>query len=177
MIDQLLMSKINTPIGELLFVFDEEGYLYATDWADYEERMRRLLKLYHSPNLTLHVSNDDNQLAISLREYFDGNIKAIDNIECRSGGTKFQKEVWNALRSIPVGQTMSYGELARKINRPQAVRAVGAANGANPISVVVPCHRVIGANGSLTGYAGGIERKRWLLQHEAIQLNFELTIN
>ena len=84
----------------------------------------------------------------------------------KTAGTDFQREVWRALRGIPCGTTLSYGELARRIGRPNAVRAVGLANGANPIGVVVPCHRVIGSNGSLTGYGGGIERKRWLLDHE-----------
>jgi methylated-DNA-[protein]-cysteine S-methyltransferase len=84
----------------------------------------------------------------------------------KTAGTKFQREVWRALRYIPCGKTISYGELARRIGRPKAVRAVGLANGSNPIGVVVPCHRVIGSNGTLTGYGGGLHRKRWLLQHE-----------
>ena len=83
-----------------------------------------------------------------------------------TSGTAFQNQVWSALRRIPRGQTLSYGALAKKIDRPAAVRAVGLANGANPIAIVVPCHRVIGANASLTGYGGGLERKRWLLDHE-----------
>src|SRR6185437_637184 len=90
----------------------------------------------------------------------------IDAILTATAGTAFQREVWRALRDIPAGQTISYGELARRIGRPAAVRAVGLANGANPIGVVVPCHRVIGANGSLTGYGGGLHRKEWLLAHE-----------
>ena len=84
----------------------------------------------------------------------------------QTNGTEFQRDVWAALRTIPAGQTRTYGELAKQINRPAAVRAVGMTNGANPIGIVVPCHRVIGANGTLTGYAGGLERKRWLLEHE-----------
>ena len=89
-------------------------------------------------------------------------------------GTPFQKTVWRALREIPCGQAISYSELARRIGRPAAVRAVGLANGLNPISVIVPCHRVIGANGTLTGYGGGLERKRWLLSHEGAWGNGEL---
>jgi len=83
-----------------------------------------------------------------------------------TGGTPFQQEVWRSLRAIPCGTTTSYGKLAAQIGRPAAVRAVGLANGANPVAVVIPCHRVIGSNGSLTGYGGGLERKRWLLDHE-----------
>jgi methylated-DNA-[protein]-cysteine S-methyltransferase len=85
----------------------------------------------------------------------------------QTSGTPFQREVWRALRNIPCGTTVSYAKLAEQIGRPAAVRAVGLANGSNPVGVVVPCHRVIGANGSLTGYGGGIERKSWLLEHEA----------
>jgi methylated-DNA-[protein]-cysteine S-methyltransferase len=101
-----------------------------------------------------------------MRAYFAGNLTAIDDLPVATGGTDFQRQVWRALRQIPCGETISYGELARRIDRPAAVRAVGLANGSNPISVVVPCHRVIGSDGSLTGYGGGIERKRWLLTHE-----------
>jgi methylated-DNA-[protein]-cysteine S-methyltransferase len=85
-----------------------------------------------------------------------------------TNGTDFQKSVWHALRAIPAGQTVTYGELARRLGQPTAMRAVGLANGANPIGIVVPCHRVVGANGTLTGYAGGLERKRWLLAHESV---------
>jgi methylated-DNA-[protein]-cysteine S-methyltransferase len=99
--------------------------------------------------------------------YFDGDVRALDALPVKTQGTAFQSEVWAALRAIPVGQTRSYGQLAAAIGRPSAVRAVGLANGSNPVGVIVPCHRVIGANGTLTGYAGGLERKRWLLAHEA----------
>jgi methylated-DNA-[protein]-cysteine S-methyltransferase len=103
--------------------------------------------------------------AEQLQEYFAGVRRQFD-LPLDAGGTEFQRQVWQALLEIPFGVTWSYGELARHIGRPGASRAVGLANGANPISIVIPCHRVIGANGSLTGYGGGIERKRWLLRHE-----------
>lgn len=103
-----------------------------------------------------------------LRAYFAGELKIFD-VDFDGGGTPFQQRVWKALCEIPYGETISYGELARRIGQPTASRAVGLANGQNPISIIVPCHRVIGANGSLTGYGGGIERKRWLLAHEARQ--------
>jgi len=100
-----------------------------------------------------------------LESYFAGRRRAFD-LPLEPRGTPFQREVWQALRAIPFGETRSYGELARQLGRPAATRAVGAANGRNPIAIVIPCHRVIGADGSLTGYGGGMERKRWLLEHE-----------
>jgi O-6-methylguanine DNA methyltransferase len=105
----------------------------------------------------------------ALRAYFDGDLAVIDDLAVEFHGRSFQRNVWEALRKIPAGTTCSYGELARRIGAPSAVRAVGAANGANPVAIIVPCHRVIGANGTLTGYGGGLDRKRWLLQHEAAQ--------
>jgi methylated-DNA-[protein]-cysteine S-methyltransferase len=101
-----------------------------------------------------------------VRDYLGGDLDALAPVVVETGGTPFQRSVWTALRDIPPGTTVSYRELARTIGSPAAVRAVGAANGANPISIVIPCHRVIGSDGSLTGYAGGMERKRWLLEHE-----------
>jgi methylated-DNA-[protein]-cysteine S-methyltransferase len=105
-------------------------------------------------------------LSSALSAYFDGELSAIDRLTVATGGTEFQKSVWRALRAIPCGETISYATLAERVGRPKAVRAVGHANGDNPVSVVVPCHRVIGTSGSLTGYGGGIARKRWLLAHE-----------
>jgi len=107
-------------------------------------------------------------VAAVLRRYFDGDIHAIDTIGVELNGTPFQKDVWTALRRISAGTTISYSTLARRIGHSSAVRAVGTANGANPVAIVVPCHRVIGADGSLTGYGGGLDRKRWLLSHEGV---------
>ena len=101
-----------------------------------------------------------------LEAYFGGETTALDGLDVELNGTPFQRRVWEALRAVRAGQTASYGDVARSIGAPAAVRAVGAANGANPVAIVVPCHRIIGASGSLTGYGGGLERKRWLLQHE-----------
>ena len=103
-----------------------------------------------------------------LSRYFGGEVAAIDAVPVELNGTPFQKSVWAALRRIPFGTTISYAELARRIGEPAAVRAVGTANGANPVAVIVPCHRVIGTNGTLTGYGGGLERKQWLLSHEGV---------
>jgi len=100
-----------------------------------------------------------------LEEYFAG-TRTVFDVPLVLEGTIFQNEVWTALRNVPYGRTCSYGELARRIGRPAAVRAVGAANGANPVSIIIPCHRIIGGNGSLTGYGGGLWRKKWLISHE-----------
>ena len=104
----------------------------------------------------------------TLRRYFDGDIRAIDTIAVELNGTPFQKDVWTALRRIPAGTTISYSTLAKRIGHSSAVRAVGTANGANPVAIVVPCHRVIGADGSLTGYGGGLDMKEHLLRLEGI---------
>jgi methylated-DNA-[protein]-cysteine S-methyltransferase len=105
----------------------------------------------------------------ALTRYFNGAIEAIDGIPVELNGTPFQKTVWAALRRIPAGTTLSYAELARRIGQRSAIRAVGTANGANPVAIIVPCHRVIGSDGSLTGYGGGLDRKRWLLAHEGVR--------
>jgi methylated-DNA-[protein]-cysteine S-methyltransferase len=127
--------------------------------------MHRLLRLHYGV-----VELNDGRMPERVRDvlggYFRGAVTGIDALAVATGGTEFQQQVWAALRAIPAGETRSYGALAKAIGRPAAVRAVGLANGANPIGVVVPCHRVIGQNGTLTGYAGGLERKRWLLAHE-----------
>jgi O-6-methylguanine DNA methyltransferase len=128
--------------------------------------MDRLLR-DHYGSYTLEEAAAPLALTQALQAYFDGNIGALAEVRIATGGTPFQREVWNALRSIPAGTTISYGLLAASLGRAGASRAVGAANGANPIPIVVPCHRVIGANGTLTGYGGGLAHKKWLLEHEA----------
>jgi len=163
----LWTDHLATPIGEMVIVADGAGNLRATDWTDKEERLRRLLRLrYGKAGYALRAVDNPNGLTEAIRRYFAGELEAIEGLPVETGGTPFQRDVWRALRKIPCGSTVSYGQLARSIGRPRAVRAVGLANGANPVGVVVPCHRVIGADGSLTGYGGGIDRKRWLLAHE-----------
>jgi methylated-DNA-[protein]-cysteine S-methyltransferase len=160
----LSLDRIPSPVGEILLVFDGD-VLRALDFHDYEVRMRRLLALhYGAPALQRQPA--PRALRDPLDRYFAGDFRAIDAITTATGGTEFQREVWIALRQIPPGQTMGYGKLAAMIGRPNASRAVGAANGANPIAIVVPCHRVIGASSALTGYGGGLPRKAWLLDHE-----------
>lgn len=162
----LLLDRISTPIGELFLVADKQGNLRATFWTDDEQDLHRVIGRQYPGPIDFEPADDPHGLSAALRAYFAGDLHAIDTIPVEGGGTPFQREVWRALRDIPCGTTISYAELARRIGRPAAVRAVGLANGANPIGIVVPCHRVIGSNGSLTGYGGGMERKRWLLDHE-----------
>ena len=162
----LVLDKILTPIGTALVLTDEKGTLRAVDWSDYEDRMYRLLRLHYATDYEIVEAIRLSQASLLIGKYFDGDLKAIDKIKVETTGTPFQKKVWASLRKIPVGKTTTYAALAKKVGAPSAVRAVGAANGANPIGVVVPCHRVIGANASLTGYGGGLHRKQWLLVHE-----------
>jgi methylated-DNA-[protein]-cysteine S-methyltransferase len=171
---RLTVERAPTPIGELIVVRDDRGCLRAVDWADHEDRMARLLRLHYGPGgfslATAAGRRHPSGPLSALLAYFAGDLAGVDALPVATGGTAFQREVWAALRAVPAGRTVGYGELARRIGRPGAVRAVGLANGANPVGVVVPCHRVVGADGSLTGYGGGIERKRWLLAHEGALL-------
>jgi methylated-DNA-[protein]-cysteine S-methyltransferase len=162
-----LTDSLATPIGQLIYVCDQEGALRMVDWSDHEARALRLLGIhYGKAGYTLTRQRDPFGFTTRLAAYFAGDIRMIDDMPTATAGTTFQREVWRALRTVAAGHTISYGELAGRIGRPSAVRAVGLANGSNPISVVVPCHRIIGANGSLTGYGGGLRRKEWLLAHE-----------
>ena len=162
---RLRLDRLPSPIGIILLVVDEDGALRALDFEDYETRMLKLLRRYHG-DAALTEGASPKSIRRALDAYFEGDFDALASVRVATGGSPFQRDVWAALRTIPAGETMSYGQLAAKLGRPSASRAVGLANGANPIAVVVPCHRVIGANGALTGYGGGLERKRWLLQHE-----------
>lgn len=170
---KLLLDRISTPIGDMLIAADSKGNLRAALFAEDEEVVRHQLRLqYGERGFSIEPARNPHGLSEAITQYFDGDLGIIDTLPVETGGTTFQREVWHALREIPCGTTVSYGKLAGRIGRPAAVRAVGLANGANPVAVVVPCHRVIGSNGSLTGYGGGIERKRWLLNHEGSPLLF-----
>jgi len=167
--EPFFLDRIETPIGTMLLVHDAGGRLRALDFHDDEPRLQRLLRLQYAGRpigLVLPPRRAPAHIRESLARYFAGELGAIDSIPVATGGTEFQRDVWSALRRISPGTTISYGALARQLGRPRSVRAVGLANGANPLAIVVPCHRVIGADASLTGYGGGIGRKRWLLIHE-----------
>jgi len=153
-------------MGLLLIVTDEDGVLRAMEFGDHESRMDHLLRSHYG-EYTIEEGKSPAPLKRALQAYFGGEIDALEQVRTATGGTPFQREVWNALRAIPAGTTVSYGQLAEKMGRAGASRAVGVANGANPIPIVVPCHRVIGADGTLTGFGGGLANKQWLLDHEA----------
>lgn len=160
----LILERIASPLGDILHVGDETGVTYALDFAEYADRMRALLARY-APGCTLR---DGRQAAMRARleRYFGGEARAFDGLPLHAGGTGLQNAVWSRLRAIPAGETLSYSALAQALGRPRAVRAVASANARNPIAIVVPCHRIIGRDGALTGYAGGLWRKAWLLRHE-----------
>ncbi len=164
--EPLALGTLASPLGSLLAVFDRREMLWALDFEDHAERMRRLLRTQHGAALEPAPAPPPASIGAALEAYFAGELHALDGLAVHAGGSAFQRRVWAALRQIPAGTTTTYGALARSLGHPTASRAVGRANGSNPIGIVVPCHRVIGASGALTGYAGGVERKRWLLAHE-----------
>ena len=155
----MIFSYAPTPVGDLLVAGNENGAVAEIRFA-HNGRPASAPKSWR---------RDDNALknaVAQLRAYFAGELRHFD-LRLAFTGTEFQQRVWDRLRVIPFGETTTYGAIARAIGKPEAVRAVGAANGANPIPIVVPCHRVIGKSGALTGFGGGMEVKRWLLDHEA----------
>jgi methylated-DNA-[protein]-cysteine S-methyltransferase len=163
--NQFFVETFATPIGMALLLTDEDETVRALDWEDYTARMHQLLRLHYGV-VRLKPREEVSCARRAVEAYFEGDLAAIDRLPVKTTGTAFQREVWAALRTIATGATATYGGLAVALGRPKAMRAVGMANGANPVSIIVPCHRVIGANAALTGYGGGIERKRWLLRHE-----------
>jgi len=163
--ETLTLDRLATPIGTALLVTDEADYLRAFNWTDYEAHMLAWIGR-HYPKARLQEGRAPAPVRAPFEAYFKGDASALDAVPWKASGTAFQLKVWETLCTIPPGETLSYAGLADRIGRPSAVRAVGLANGANPVAVVVPCHRVIGTNGSLTGYGGGLSRKAWLLGHE-----------
>jgi methylated-DNA-[protein]-cysteine S-methyltransferase len=168
--ETLTLESLGTPFGPILIAADDRGRLCAVEFWNDEAEMRRLLTR-HFGAAPAQFGKVAAPIRSAFERYFAGDRGALKAVAWVSGGTEFQKKVWTALTTIPVGETWSYAQLAAAIGKPRAVRAVGLANGANPIPIVVPCHRVIGANGSLTGFGGGLERKRWLLRHEGAAFN------
>jgi O-6-methylguanine DNA methyltransferase len=161
---ELWASTVRSEIGSIVIVTDSIG-VCALDFGDCEARMKTLLSRRFE-RFVLHRGHDQLGVGGRLEAYLAGDLRALDEIKVNPGGTEFQQTVWSALREIPAGTTRTYGQLAALIGRPSAPRAVGLANGQNPVSIVIPCHRLIGSNGTLTGYGGGLDRKRWLLRHE-----------
>jgi methylated-DNA-[protein]-cysteine S-methyltransferase len=159
-------ETFDTPTGLMRLVTDEAEQVRVADWEDHSTRYETLMRRHYGDGVQLTPRGGASPARRALEGYFAGALDALGGLQTATGGTDFQRAVWAALRTIPVGCTMSYGALAARIGRPKATRAVGLANGANPIAVIVPCHRVIGADKSLTGFGGGLERKSWLLAHE-----------
>ncbi len=162
----LHLTSIESPVGPLT-IAAHDGHVCLLHFGRETAGIRRRLASWY-PGLVLEHRPDPAGAVTALDQYFHGRITALDDVPVELNGTPFQRQVWMALRRIRAGATASYAGLARTIGMPSSVRAVGAANGANPVALIVPCHRVIGSNGSLTGYGGGLDRKRWLLQHEGV---------
>lgn len=160
------VDVIESPVGPLVAVVNEGGSLAGLEFADAPDRVERVLGRYRD----VAQGRDPLGMRGRLERYFAKDWTAFDGLPLAAVGTPFQQRVWRELCAIPVGKTVSYGDIAHRIDSPRGLRAVGLANGSNPIAIIVPCHRVIGSNGSLTGYGGGIERKRWLLVHEGALL-------
>ena len=171
---KFLPERFASPIGTILILTDADGAVRGIDFADHEPRLHQLLRQQYGL-YTVAEQSGPGAASRALAAYFAGDLAALAAVPVKTAGTAFQRDVWDALRTIPAGTTMSYGQLAATLGRPKACRAVGLANGSNPISIVVPCHRVIGANGALTGYGGGLERKKWLLRHEAATFGSDRT--
>lgn len=162
---ELALARAPSPLGELLLVSDAEGVLRALDFADCEARLRLLLRRQWGA-VALREGAPPAEVRDALRGYFAGAFAALDRVRWAVGGTAFQRAAWSALPGVPAGATLSYGGFAARLGCPRAVRAVGAANGQNPLAILLPCHRLVGADGALTGYGGGLARKQWLLRHE-----------
>jgi methylated-DNA-[protein]-cysteine S-methyltransferase len=160
------ITTIESPIGPLT-IAAHDGRVCLLHFGPESAGIRKRLEGWY-PGQAVECHQDPAGAVTALTDYFGGRIAALDDVPVELNGTAFQRQVWNALRRIRAGATASYAGLARTIGMPSSVRAVGAANGANPVALIVPCHRVIGSNGSLTGYGGGLDRKRWLLQHEGV---------
>lgn len=160
----LTMEELPSPLG-MLYLVARGPALCVLAFEDGWDRERAALRRRFGPDM-VPAAGVPAPLRRALVRYFDGDLAAIDEVPVDLDGTPFQRRVWAVLRHVPAGATASYGDIAAAVGQPRAVRAVGAANGRNPVPIVVPCHRVIAANGTLHGYGGGLHRKRWLLDHE-----------
>jgi len=161
----LLVASLDSPIGPVHLVSDGRA-LCALELGEPEARLLPLLRARFGPGVACREARDPLGLASRVRAWFDGDLRALEGSPVDGGGTPFQRTVWAALRGIPPGETTTYGAIAAALGVPRGARAVGLACGRNPVAIAVPCHRVVGAGGHLTGYAGGLDRKQWLLEHE-----------
>jgi len=172
---QMLFSEtLPSPVGAITLLTDGDGVLRALEFEEHHDRMERLLRLHYPRGWQVVPASAESDARRALAAYFAGDLSAIDALPTATGGTDFQRAVWAALRDVPAGRTVAYADIAATIARPTAMRAVGMANGSNPIAIVVPCHRIIGRSGMLTGYAGGLARKQWLLAHEGVPTGLPL---
>jgi methylated-DNA-[protein]-cysteine S-methyltransferase len=159
------LASIASPIGQIHLAFEGDT-LRALRFDGMQSTVAALLARQFGADARITKSREPHPAIDALRGYFEGDLGALDAIDVDPAGTPFQQSVWRELRRIPVGRTASYAEIAARIGAPKSFRAVARANATNPIGIVIPCHRVIGANGDLRGYGGGIDRKIWLLDHE-----------
>lgn len=159
----LSLSSLDSPLGPLILAATSQNHVVALDFEDNRPRLQAHLARHA---LISTPGEPPPPVAQALAAYFEGHLAALGQILTAAHGTPFQMRVWQALAQIPAGQTRTYGQIAASIGQPSASRAIGLANGQNPVSLIIPCHRVIGSTGSLTGYAGGTRRKSWLLAHE-----------
>jgi methylated-DNA-[protein]-cysteine S-methyltransferase len=162
------LETVKSPLGPITMAYGSEGLL-ALQFDEGEPPLEERLQRSH-PGAVWNRVKGPSEIARALRSYFEGDLSALARLPVAARGTDFQQQVWTRLRNLNPGETTSYGALARQMGRPKAVRAVGSANALNPIALVVPCHRVLASDGSLHGYAYGLERKAWLLRHEGIRL-------
>jgi methylated-DNA-[protein]-cysteine S-methyltransferase len=162
----ILTDHVETPIGSMVLMV-ESNMLIGLEFDDQPERYMKDIRR-RFPDHQMRDTANPCGFSDRVLAYYKGDLRAIDGLAARGDGTPFQERVWAELRRIKMGTTISYGELASRLGNRNAMRAVGLANGRNPISVVVPCHRVIGSDGTLTGYGGGVARKNWLLNHEGV---------
>ena len=167
LVDTITFATTDSPIGKLT-VAARGSKVCLVHFGPISQSVRAALTAWY-PEAKVEPGDDPGRVVSVLARYFDGELTSLDEVEVELHGTPFQQRVWNALRTVAAGTTTSYAQLAGRVGAPAAVRAVGAANGANPVAVVLPCHRIIGSNGSLTGYGGGLDRKRWLLDHEGVK--------
>jgi methylated-DNA-[protein]-cysteine S-methyltransferase len=165
----LIHEEFDSPVG-MIDLLTHGDAIVSLDFRTHEARMKELLQRYVGAVQVSKATRRSDALA-RLEDYFEGDLAAIESLSVQRLGTPFQQKVWAALRTIRAGTIATYQQIAEQIGSPKACRAVGMANGSNPIAIVVPCHRVIGANQTLTGYGGGLDRKHWLLAHEGVTLS------